>query len=116
MHRQKAAEIIGYRRHRLKTIGYMLWLITLAIGLAGWYLWKWYALPITIVIAVILGSLYSIIEAKRIQRKTGLNIDEQEMAYSESAVARLDPISSDPEQYRSYIDSLPDDESDEKRR
>jgi len=41
-------------------------------------------------------------------------IHEQEMAYRASAAASLDPITRDPEQYRSYIDSLPDDDSDEK--
>ncbi len=114
MHPRNAAETVGDSRQRAKTIGYMLLLITLAIGFAGWYLWKWYALPISIVIAVLLGSLYSIIEAKRIQKKTGLNIDEQEMVFRESAVASLDPTTRDPEEYRAYIDSLPDDEPDEK--
>ena len=55
------------------------------------------------------------IEVKRIQRITGLTIHEQEMAFRESAEASLDPITRNPEQYRSYIDSLPDDDSDEKR-
>ena len=114
MYQHKVAETVGYRRQRAKTTGYMLCLITMGIGFAGWYLWKWYALPISIVIAVLLGSLYSKIEAKRIQKKTGLNIDEKEMAFRESAVASLDPTTRDPEEYRAYIDLLPDDESDEK--
>jgi hypothetical protein len=105
----------SYRRQRTKTTGYMLYLITVAIGFAGWYLWKWYALPISIVIAVLFSSLYSIIEAKHIQKRTDLNIDGQEMAFSdESAVASLEPTTRDPEEYRAYIDSLPEDESDEK--
>jgi len=45
---------------------------------------------------------------------TDLTIHEQEMAYRESAAESLDPITRDPEQYRSYIDSLPDDDSGEK--
>lgn len=114
MYQRKASETVGYRRQRAKKTGYMLCLIAMAIGFAGWYLWKWYALLISIVISILLDSLYSIIEAKHIQKKTGLNIDEQEMAFRESAVASLDPTTRDPEQYRVYLDSLPEDESDEK--
>ena len=114
MYQHKVAETVGYRRQRAKTTGYMLCLITMGIGFAGWYLWKWYALLISIVIAILLDGLYSIIEAKRIQKKTGLNIDEQEMAFRENAVASLDPTTRDHEQYRAYLDSLPEDESDEK--
>ena len=36
------------------------------------------------------------------------------MAFRESAVASLDPTTRDPEEYRAYIDSLLEDESDEK--
>ena len=115
MHRQKAAEIIGYSRRRAKAIGCMIWPIMLVIGFAGWYLWKWYALPISLVFAVLFGSIYSGIEVRRIQRITGLNIHEQEIAFRESAAASHDPITHDPEQYRSYIDSLTDADSDEKR-
>ena len=114
MYQHKAPETVGYRSQRAKTTGYMLCLITMAIGFAGWYLWKWYALPISIVIAVLFGSLYSIIEAKRIQKKTSLNIINQEMAFRESAAASLDPTTRDSEEYRAYLDSLSEDESDEK--
>lgn len=114
MYQHKAAETVGYRRQRDKTTGYMLCLFTMAIGFAGWYLWKWYALLITIVIAILLDSFYSKIEAKRIQKKTGLNIDEQKMVFRESAIASLDPTTCDPEEYSAYLDSFPENESDEK--
>jgi len=114
MYQHKAAETVGYRRQKAKTTGYMLCLITMAIAFAGWYLWKWYALPILIVIAALLSSLYSIIEAKRIQKKTGLNINEQEITIRESAVACPEPTTHDPEEYRVYLDSLPEDGSEEK--
>ena len=114
MYQHKAAETVGYRRQRAKSTGYMLGLITMAIGFAGWYLWKWHALLISIIIAILLDSLYSIIEAKRIQKKAGLNIDEQETAFRESTIASLDPATRDDEQHRAYLDSLPEDESDEK--
>jgi len=86
----------------------------MTIAFAGWYLWKWYALPISIVITVLLSSLYSIIEAKRIQKKTGVNINGQEMTIRESAVACPKPTTHDPEEYRTCLDSLPEDESEEK--
>ena len=114
MHQHKAAETDGYRRERTKTTGYLLCLITMAIGLAGWHLWRWYALLISIVIAFLLGSLYSIIEAKRTQTKTGLNNNEREMVFRESAIASLDPATRDPEEYYAYLDSLPQDESEDK--
>ena len=114
MYRHKADETAGYIREWDKTIGYLLWLITIVIGLAGWHLWKWYALPISIGIAVLLSNLYSIIEAKQRQNRADLNIDGQEMAFSESALGSLAPILRDPEEYRAFIDSLPDDQTDEK--
>ena len=110
MYRHKADETAGYIREWDKTIGYLLWLITIVIGLAGWHLWKWYALPISIGIAVLLSNLYSIIEAKQRQNRADLNIDGQEMAFSESALGSLAPILRDPEEYRAFIDSLPDDQ------
>jgi hypothetical protein len=114
MFQHKSAETVDYRRQKAKTVGYMLCLVTMAIGFAGWYLWKWYALPISIVIAVILDASYSIIERKRIQKKTCLNIDEQEMTFRESAVVSLDPTILYPEEYRAHLDSSPEDESDKK--
>jgi hypothetical protein len=86
----------------------------MAIGFAGWYLWKWYALPISIAIAVPLCSLYPIIEAKRIQKKTGLNINEQGTSIREGAVACPEPTTRDYEEYRAYLDPLPVDGSQKK--
>jgi len=114
MYQHKTAETVVYRRQRTKTEGYMLSLITMAIGFVGWYLWKWHALLILIIIAILLNGLHSIIEAKRIRKKTGLNIGEQDIGLRESAVASLDPTTCDSEEYSVYIDSLPEDESDEK--
>lgn len=115
MQRQKAAEIIGYSRRRARAIGFMIWPIMLVIGFAGWYLWKWYALPISLVGAALFGSFYSMFETKRLQRITGLTIHEQAVAFRECAAASLEPTTRTPEQYRSYIDSLPDDVSNEKQ-
>jgi len=113
LRRQKAAEIVGYSRRRAKAIGCMLWPIMLVIGVIGWYLWKWYAMLLALIAAAVFGSLYSMIETKRIQRKTGLNIDDQEIAYRKSLASGLHPITRDPSTYREYIDSMPDEESEE---
>jgi hypothetical protein len=114
MYQHKAAETVDYRRQKAKTAGYMLCLVTMAIGFAAWYLWKWYALPISIVIAFILDTLYLKIEKKRIQKKSCVNSDEQEITFRESAVVSLGPTTLYPEEYCAHPDSLPEDESDEK--
>jgi len=108
MQRKKAVEIVGYRRRRGKTIGYMIWMIMLVIGIIGVIFWKWYTLILTLIAGFIFGSIFSYLESKRIERITGLNIHEQHLAYSESLAAKLDPITRDPAAYRKYIDSIPD--------
>ncbi len=110
MQRQKAAELIGYSRQRAKAMGYMIWPVTLGIGLISWYLWEWYSFIIAIVAAYFIGSFYSYTESKRLQKLTGLSISEMQYLYYESAVAKRDPIAKDPTKYKSYIDALPDDE------
>jgi hypothetical protein len=53
------------------------------IGLLGWIFWKWYALLISFGLAVLIGSIYSFITAKKMERETGLDINGQEMALKE---------------------------------
>jgi len=108
MDRQKAAEIVGYSRRRAKAIGCMIWIAMIVIGIAGTIYWKWYAAPIALLAAFAFGSLYSIIETKRIERITGMKIYEQEEAYRESMAAGMDPITRDPKGYKEYIDSMDD--------
>jgi hypothetical protein len=108
MNRQKAAEIVGYRRQRAKTIGCFFWIIMPVLGIGGWIYWKWYAFPIVLVAGYIFGSIYSLIEVKRTEKLTGLNIHEQEIACSESLIAAKHPLTRDPTKYKEYIDSLDD--------
>lgn len=110
MQRKKAVEIVGYSRRRAKTIGCMIWPIMLVIGIIGAIFWKWYALVLALIAGFIFGSAFSYLQSKRIERITGLNIHEQEIAYSESLAAKLDPITRDPAVYREYIDSISDEE------
>lgn len=108
MNRKKAAEIVGYSRRKVKAIGCMVIPIMFLAGIFGWIIWKWYFFPLSIFLGIAFGSVFSILESKRIERITGFNIQQQQILYSESLAARLDPITQDLTQYKKYIDSLPD--------
>ncbi len=74
--------------------------------------WKWYALIIALVAGLIFGYVFSILQSKHIEKITGLNIHEQQLAYGESLIAQHDPITKNPTAYREYIDSIPDEDDD----
>ena len=112
MQRKKAVEIIGYSRQRAKTNGYMILVAVILLGIIGMIFWKWYALIIALVAALIFGFVFSILQSKHIERITGLNIHEQQLAFNESLLARRDPITKNPTVYREYIDSIPDKDED----
>jgi len=114
MDRRKQAELVGYSRHRSKTIGCMIWPAMIVVGIGGWIFWKWYALPITLIGAFAFGFIYSAMETKRIERMTGLDIHEQEAAYRKSLAAEMHPITRDPEKYKEYIESMDEDEEEVK--
>ena len=110
MQRTKAVEIIGYSRQRLKAIGCMIWTVMLVTGIIGMIFWKWYSLILVFIAGYVSASVYSHLQSKRIERITGLNIYEQEIAYRESLVALSHPITKHPDDYKEYIDSIPDEE------
>lgn len=112
MDRRKAAEIVGYSRRRGKAIGCMIWPAMIVVGIGGTIYWKWYALPIALLAGFAFGSIYSVMETKRIERITGLNIHDQERAYRESLAAALDPVTSDPKKYKEYIESMEEPEEE----
>lgn len=93
---------------RAKAIGIMIWPIIIIIGTVGWLIWNWYVAVLALIAGIIFGYMYSIIESKRIERITGLNIREQEEAFKYSLAAKNDPIARNPRVYRQYIDSIPD--------
>ena len=92
MQRKKAVEIVGYNRQRAKAIGYMLWAAMILFGIIGMIFWKWYSLIIALVGGLIFSSAFSILQSKHIEKITGLNIHEQQIAYGESLIAQHDPI------------------------
>ena len=110
MQRKKAVEIIGYRRMRAKANGNILWVIIIVIGIIGWVKGSWYYFGGAIFFGFVFGILYSSIESWRIQKLTGISKYDMEEAYAESLVAKLDPITKNPETYLQYIDSIPDEE------
>ena len=77
----KASQKIRQEREKAKRIGYLIYVAILIIGILGWIFWKWYAMLIAFVLALILSSIYSVIVGKKIQKKYGLNIFEQEALY-----------------------------------
>lgn len=108
MQREKAIEIVGYQRMKAKSIGNIIWIILIILAIAIGFIYGWIFIIIPIILGFAFGSVYSVFKTKQIERLTGLNIHEQEIAYSESMVAKSNPISSDPDRYKKYIDSLPD--------
>lgn len=56
-------------RKKAKKIGYILWIVTIAIGIFGCIFWKWYALLISFGIALIFGSIYSYYIGKKVQKE-----------------------------------------------
>jgi len=108
MNEQKAAEIIGYSRQRAKSIGYIIWLVMIVIGILGIYFWNWIAIVITFIIGYLSSSIYSYLETKRVENITGYDVYRMEQLFKRSAVYRRDPVAQNPERYKSYIRSLPD--------
>ena len=82
--------------------------ILIIAGIIFWIIWAWYFFPLAIFCAYVLGSLYSIFESKRLKRITGLDFEEQQIAFSESLLAQRHPLTQDREKYLEYINSLPD--------
>jgi hypothetical protein len=58
---------------RAKGLGCVLTPVVILIGIVGWILWKWYALPIAFGVFFILGSVYSVCVSRKIKRHTGLD-------------------------------------------
>lgn len=71
-------EKIFKKRARLREAGKRIWGILVFIGLLGWIFWKWYALLISFGLAILIGSIYSFITAKKMERETDLDINGQE--------------------------------------
>ena len=47
----------------------------LGFALLGAIIWKWYILPLALLLAFIIGSIYSYKTTKELEQKTGLTVD-----------------------------------------
>lgn len=77
------------------------------------WLWGWLAIPAILVAAIVSGRAYRYFEMQRLRKVTGMDDFEIMLAFEESAAARFDPMTSNPEKYKAYIDSLPDEPREE---
>jgi len=85
MDKNKVAEKIAKEREKAKNLGKTMWVFMIIIGIVGWIAWKWYAFLISIMLALISGSIYSYLVGKRIKRETGMGIYEQELTLIEAS-------------------------------
>jgi len=77
MKEKKALELILAARKKARIIGGVLFAFIILTGVLGWIFWKWYALVIVVVGGLLFTSAYSLLQAKQIERQTGLAFKEQ---------------------------------------
>jgi 4-hydroxybenzoate polyprenyltransferase len=77
MKEKKAVELILAARKKARIVGGVLFAFIILAGILCWIFWKWYALVI-VVGGLLFTSIYSLLQAKRIARQTGLTFDEQD--------------------------------------
>jgi len=78
MKEKKALELILAARKKARIIGGVLFAFIILTGVLGWIFWKWYALVIVVVGGLLFTSAYSLLQAKQIERQTGLAFKEQD--------------------------------------
>jgi uncharacterized membrane protein len=78
MKEKKAVELILAARKKARIVGGVLFAFIILAGILCWIFWKWYALVIVVVGGLLFTSIYSLLQAKRIARQTGLTFDEQD--------------------------------------
>ena len=83
MKESEAVTLILTARKKARIIGGFLLTFIILTGILGWFFWKWYALVIVVIFGILFTSLYSLLQAKHISRKTGLTFEEQEKILKE---------------------------------
>ena len=83
MKQREAVTLILTARKKARIIGGLLLTFIILAGILGWMFWKWYALVIVVIFGILFTSLYSLLQAKQISRKTGLTFEEQEKLLKE---------------------------------
>lgn len=71
------AAAIQAEREKASRIGCAFNIVGLIVGVLGWIVWEWYALPLAFLASIVLGAVYSARKAGQVRRQTGLTIDEQ---------------------------------------
>ena len=83
MKESEAVTLILTARKKARIIGGLLLTFIILAGILGWIFWKWYALVIVVVFGILFTSVYSLLQAKQIAKKTGLTFEEQEKLLKE---------------------------------
>lgn len=117
-HPNAMGEIVHARRIA-RGLGCLLSPVALAGAALGWLFWKWYAVPITLGAAFLLGALWSACTAWRLRRRTGLTLAQQDIVCraieSANQPTQMIPLlratigTPDGKSYRVHIEVLHDD-------
>jgi hypothetical protein len=83
MKQREAVTLILTARKKARIIGGLLLTFLVLAGILGWIFWKWYTLVLVAIFGILFTSLYSLLQAKQISRKTGLSLEEQEKLLKE---------------------------------
>lgn len=83
-------EEIFKKRERVKRAGKRFLGIMVFIGFLGALFWKWYAILISLGLTILIGSLYSVMTGKKIEKEMGLDIHGQERALNEYLYQRAE--------------------------
>ena len=83
MKQREAVTLILTARKKARIIGGLLLTFIILAGILGWIFWKWYALVIVVIFGILFTSVYSLLQAKQIAKKTGLTFEEQEKLLKE---------------------------------
>ena len=74
---KKAERLVLEASDRARKYGMIYLVLIILAGILGALFWKWYALAAAVLIGLVFNFYYSLHQAKKIARRTGLGIEEQ---------------------------------------
>ena len=77
----KDGKKIFEQRKKAKKIGYFIYLLICLTGIFGYLYLRWYITVAAIALLVLFSFAYSIYQTKRLEKATGLSIQEQDYCY-----------------------------------
>ncbi len=89
---RKAEKLVLEASDRARKYGMIYLILIILAGILGLLLWKWYALAASVVIGIIFNFYYSLNQAKKIARRTGLGIEEQAEILNKRSVKYVEPL------------------------